>query len=82
MNQYDLWGGWDELVGRDGLFVTGGDAERAQMWIEFLVENGVFEEGMCLGTYDVKRGHTVVKTFTINQLSGYTGLELVPEGRY
>lgn len=82
MNQYDLWGGWDELVGRDGLFVTGGDAERAQMWLEFLVQNGVFEEGMCLGTYDVKRGHTVVKTFTISRLSGYTGLELVPEGRY
>ena len=46
------------------------------------MQNGVFEEGMCLGTYDVKRGHTVVKTFTINHLSGYTGLELVPEGRY
>jgi hypothetical protein len=27
MNQYDLWGGWDELAGRDGIFVTFGDAE-------------------------------------------------------
>jgi len=27
MNQYDLWGGWDELVGRDGLFVTYGNGE-------------------------------------------------------
>ena len=24
MNQYDLWGGWDALQGRDGLFVTYG----------------------------------------------------------
>jgi 4-amino-4-deoxy-L-arabinose transferase-like glycosyltransferase len=24
MNQYDLWGGWDELTGRDGLFVMDG----------------------------------------------------------
>jgi hypothetical protein len=24
MNQYDLWGGWEELTGRDGLFVTYG----------------------------------------------------------
>lgn len=24
MNQYDLWGGWEELAGRDGLFVTYG----------------------------------------------------------
>jgi undecaprenyl-diphosphatase len=24
MTQYDVWGGWDDLTGRDGLFVTGG----------------------------------------------------------
>jgi len=24
MNQYDVWGGWDTLKGRDGLFVTAG----------------------------------------------------------
>jgi undecaprenyl-diphosphatase len=24
MNQYDVWGGWDTLKGRDGLFVTSG----------------------------------------------------------
>jgi undecaprenyl-diphosphatase len=24
MNQYDLWGGWEELAGRDGLFVMDG----------------------------------------------------------
>lgn len=24
MNQYDLWGGWEDLVGRDGLFVMDG----------------------------------------------------------
>jgi hypothetical protein len=24
MNQYDVWGGWDALKGRDGLFVTSG----------------------------------------------------------
>ncbi|HYL81251.1 MAG TPA: hypothetical protein VEU07_10595, partial [Candidatus Acidoferrum sp.] len=27
MNQYDLWGGWDALVGRDGLVVTYGNGE-------------------------------------------------------
>jgi hypothetical protein len=24
MNQYDIWGGWDKLVGRDGVFVMYG----------------------------------------------------------
>jgi 4-amino-4-deoxy-L-arabinose transferase-like glycosyltransferase len=24
MNQYDIWGGWEKLIGRDGLFVTYG----------------------------------------------------------
>ncbi len=27
MNQYDLWGGWGELTGRDGVFVTSGTGE-------------------------------------------------------
>ena len=27
MNQYDLWGGWETLVGRNGLFVMYGDVE-------------------------------------------------------
>lgn len=27
MNQYDLWGGWDALRGRNGLFVTYGAGE-------------------------------------------------------
>jgi hypothetical protein len=27
MNQYDIWGGWDELVGRDGVFVMSGDSD-------------------------------------------------------
>lgn len=27
MNQYDLWGGWDALRGRDGLFVTYGTGD-------------------------------------------------------
>ena len=27
MNQYDLWGGWEALVGRNGLFVMYGDVE-------------------------------------------------------
>jgi undecaprenyl-diphosphatase len=27
MNQYDLWGGWETLIGRDGVFVMYGAAE-------------------------------------------------------
>jgi hypothetical protein len=27
MNQYDIWGGWEGLAGRDGLFVTYGAGE-------------------------------------------------------
>ncbi len=27
MNQYDIWGGWEQLIGRDGLFVTYGADE-------------------------------------------------------
>jgi 4-amino-4-deoxy-L-arabinose transferase-like glycosyltransferase len=30
MNQYDLWGGWEALKGRDGLFVTYGAGEPSE----------------------------------------------------
>lgn len=72
-NQYDLWGGWQDLVGRDGIFVTGGDAVRAAMYIEGMVAAGAFDWGELLETVRVYRGKTLVRTFTISRLYNYSG---------
>ncbi|HOJ34087.1 MAG TPA: glycosyltransferase family 39 protein [Candidatus Hydrogenedentes bacterium] len=77
-NQYDLWGGWKELAGRDGIFVTGGDTTRAQRWVEILLSRGLFERGEVLETVEVWRGKTLIKTFTISRLYHYSGEELKP----
>lgn len=72
-NQYDLWGGWDELIGRDALFVTGGGDLKAAYFIHQMVQAGAFESGECVETVEVWRGKTLVRTFTISEMRGYTG---------
>ena len=72
-NQYDLWGGWDDLVGRDALFVTGGRDLKAAYFIHQMVQAGAFESGECIETVEVWRGKTLVRTFTISEMHGYTG---------
>jgi 4-amino-4-deoxy-L-arabinose transferase-like glycosyltransferase len=77
-NQYDLWSGWNTLVGRDGLFVTGGDETRARAYINGMVQAGAFERGEYLETVLVYRNKTLVRTFTISRLYRYSGLEWTP----
>lgn len=72
-NQYDLWGGWSDLVGRDGIFVTGGDDAKATMYIQGMVAAGAFDRGELLETVRVYRGKTLVRTFTISSLHNYSG---------
>ena len=72
-NQYDLWGGWDKLVGQDALFVTGGDETQAREGIAEFVSCGAFERGECLETLSIYRGKTLIKQFTINKLYRYSG---------
>ena len=82
-NQYDLWGGWDELTGRDGLLVLGGDGIKAAFYIDELVRRGVFEQGKLLETVEVRRGDTLVKTYTISRMQRYSGNAWIPrEERY
>ncbi len=81
-NQYDIWGGWADLSGRDGLFVTGGEGEKARRWVDMMLHAGLFEKGEVLETIEVRRHHTVVKQFTICRLHNYCGKELTPADVY
>ena len=78
-NQYDLWGGWDKLVGQDALFVAGGDDALAQQWIGEFVSHKAFESGECLETVKVYRGKTLIKQYSISRLHRYTGYEWAKE---
>ncbi|MBI5093711.1 MAG: glycosyltransferase family 39 protein [Candidatus Hydrogenedentes bacterium] len=77
-NQYDLWGGWDKLIGRDGLFVTGGDEVRANLYISGMVQAGAFESGEVLEIVKVWRGKTLIKTYTISRMHSYKGANWNP----
>ncbi len=72
-NQYDLWGGWEDLTGQDGLFVIGGSEPKARLFVEAMVQRGVFERGEYLVTVPVYRAKTLVKTYTISRLRGFSG---------
>ena len=73
LNQYDLWDGWDELIGRDGLFVTGGDPLKTLMFVHYMVEQGYFDSGELMEIVNVRRGDVVVRKFSISLMRGYTG---------
>jgi len=77
-NQYDLWGGWDDLIGRDALFVTGGDALKAAYFIHRMKQTGAFEEGELIDKVEVRRGRTIVRTFTISRMHNYSGTLRAP----
>ena len=72
-NQYDVWGGWADLVGKDGLFVTGGDPLRTQAFITYMISEGAFESGEVIVTVTVRRGRTVIKTFNVALMRRYSG---------
>lgn len=73
LNQYDLWGGWEELRDRSAIFVTGGSEARAQAFVRHLLEEKYFRDGHVLDVIEVKRGDTVVKTYTLSALFRYSG---------
>ncbi len=75
LNQYDLWGGWNRLVGKDGIFVTGGDESRARLFIEGMLQRGAFKQGEYLETVEIWRGPVLVKTYTISRLFQYSGYD-------
>jgi hypothetical protein len=79
LNQYDLCGGWDELTGRDAIFVTGGDASRAYYFIQALTHKGAFDDGRLLEIVDVHRSGVVIRRFAICLLENYTGYDWRPE---
>ncbi len=81
-NQYDIWGGWEALEGRDALYVTGGDAEQAEQWIAVMLSAGLFEEGEFLDKVEVTRGHTLVQTYSISRMRTYSGADMKPEDQY
>jgi undecaprenyl-diphosphatase len=75
-NQYDLWGGWEELADRDGVFVLSGvmdpppalrDAFRAVERVRTLV---VSRHGQPIHTYSIFRGHEF-RGFHSQPFAGY-----------
>lgn len=81
-NQYDMWGGWGELGGRDAIFVTGKDEKNAMTWARALVDGGLFEDATFLESVDIKRGHTIVKSYSLIKLTRYSGEDLRPPSGY
>jgi hypothetical protein len=77
-NQYDLWGGWNKLIGRDGVFVTGGDEAKAKLYIAGMIQAGAFEDGEYLETVEVWRGKTLIKTYSISRMHNYKGVNWNP----
>lgn len=68
MNQYDLWPGFDGLVGKDALYVKGGNAV-----LEPMVEAAFTGcEKDVLGLY---MGERYLKDFTVFKCRGFKGLE-------
>jgi hypothetical protein len=72
-NQYDLWGGWEALTGRDGLFVIGGKESKARAFVEAMVQRGFFKGGEYLETVRIHRRGVLVRRFTISRMRGFTG---------
>jgi undecaprenyl-diphosphatase len=62
MNQYDLWGGWEALRGRDGLFVAYGTGEvpaplrEAFAEVELVRQVPIRDDGRQLRTFTIFRG--------------------------
>ena len=79
LNQYDLWGGWEKLVGRDGLLVTGGNPFRANFLVAQMVQLGAFESSEFLEEVKVKRGDVTVDTYRIYRLKHFSGVVIEPE---
>ncbi len=66
-NQYDLWGGWEQAVGREALLVVHGGPEQLHRRIGQLVAAGLVDGGAHLETVEIPwRGETV-RCFTVGR---------------
>jgi undecaprenyl-diphosphatase len=76
MNQYDIWGGWDELVGRDGVFVMYGavdppdDLRTAFQAVERVRTLVVSQHGRPLHTFSIFYGQDF-RGFPTRPFTGY-----------
>lgn len=76
MNQYDLWGGWETLEGRDALFVTYGAGEapeefrRAFRHVERVRVVPILHRGQHLRDFSIFRGQTYLG-FPVRAFTGY-----------
>ena len=76
MNQYDVWGGWDTLKGRDGLFVTAGagnppgELQSAFHQVERVKVVPIVSRGHHLREYSVYRGRDF-RGFPPRAFTGY-----------
>jgi 4-amino-4-deoxy-L-arabinose transferase-like glycosyltransferase len=76
MNQYDLWGGWEGLRGRDGLFVTYGagdppeELRRAFQEVERVKVVSIVHRGEHLRDFSIFRGRSF-QGFPARAFTGY-----------
>jgi 4-amino-4-deoxy-L-arabinose transferase-like glycosyltransferase/membrane-associated phospholipid phosphatase len=69
-NQYEPWGR-EKLAGRDAILVLGGNEAKARLYIEGLVQRKIFESGEFLDIVPVRRGKSVITTYTLSRVRGY-----------
>lgn len=72
-NQYDLWGGWEALRGRDGLFMIAGEQREAEEAANALVAAGCFEKAEYLETVSLHSDNTVTWRCSILLMRHYSG---------
>ncbi len=78
-NQYDIWGGWEQLVGRDGLFVAQGPRQDAEPLAREFCESGYFQDYEHLESAELERAGTQIAVISLFRMHGFTGKLPVPE---
>ena len=68
MNQYDIWGGFDSLTGKDAVYVKGGEAE-----LETIVEDA-FEACVKEPVFIAYRGDLIVRKASIFRCYNFKGI--------
>lgn len=72
-NQYDLWGGWEALRGRDGLFLIAGEQPEAEEAAQAMVRQGLFKKAEYLETVSLFSEGNVSWRCSIILMRHYTG---------
>ncbi|HDK17289.1 MAG TPA: hypothetical protein ENG75_05045 [Nitrospirae bacterium] len=68
MNQYDIWGGFDRLLGQDAIFVTIGEGDMPEA-LEKAFESHEKE------SFTVKEGDRILRQYSIFRSYDFKGLE-------